>query len=227
MKASWASAVSVFGAVGAIALVTAAAGAGRVSVASLASTPRTTGEGKVWLLFSSALLADRPAELELLAFAGLALVVLFLAGPFVLWSSAILGHVGSTLAIYGFIAVAGLVVPTAFDSMLSFEDYGTSAMTAAWVGVIAAVGWQRHVGAVPRLAVAAFCVTAASIAWAVHPGANVFDGEHVVAFVIGIASANPAFRRAAARLFGQWWRGARAAAAIRRQPTRLFGDTEA
>ena len=230
MKASRASAAVVFGAVLAVSLVTAATSAGLVSVTTLAATPRSTGDGKIWLLFSSAFVADQPASLELMAFAAFAIVVLFLVGPFVLWTSAILGHVGSTLVLYGFIAVAGLVVPTAFDSVLSFEDYGTSAMIAAWVGVVAAVEWRRRGGAPARLGVLAFCVIAASIAWAVHPGASVLDGEHVVAFVIGVASTHPAFRRAVGRLLGDWWRAmgaaVEAAVALRRQPARRFGDTE-
>jgi hypothetical protein len=55
----------------------------------------------------------------------------------------------------------------------------------------------------------------------------VFDGEHVIAFVIGVASTHEAFRQGVGRLFGEWWRAAKAAAALRRQPERLFGDTEA
>lgn len=228
VKASKASAAIVLGAVGAVSLGTAATSAGLVSVTTLAATPRATGEGKLWLLFSSALVADRPALLELGAFATFAFVVLFLVGPFVLWSSAILGHVGSTLVVYGFIAVSGLFVPAAFDSVLSFEDYGFSAMIAAWVGVIAAVAWRRRGGTAARLGVAAFCAIAASIAWAVHPGASVLDGEHVVAFVIGVASTHEAFRRAVGLVLRDCWRGlgaaGEAAAALRRQPAQSLGD---
>jgi hypothetical protein len=229
MKTSRSSAAIVAAAVGAVSLVTAATSAGLVSVTALAATPRATADGKIWLLFSSAFVADKPAWVELTAFATFAVLVLFLVGPFVLWSSAILGHVGSTLVLYGFIAVAGLVVPAAFDSVLSFEDYGTSAMIAAWVGVIAAVGWRRWGGVGARLGVVAFCAIAASIAWAVHPGASILDGEHVVAFMVGVATAQEAVRRGVRRVFGTWWRAvgaARAAAALRRQPAQAFCDTD-
>src|SRR5207244_1422397 len=121
MKASRASAAGVAGAVGAVSLVTVATSRGLVSVTTLAATPRATGEGKIWLLLSSAFVADQPASVELIAFASFATIVLLVAGPFVLWSSAILGHVGSTLVLYGFIAVAGVAVPAAFDSVLTSE----------------------------------------------------------------------------------------------------------
>lgn len=221
MKASKTSVAIVAGAVAAVSLGTASTSTGLVSVTSLAATPAATREGKVWLLFSSAIVADQPVMVELIAFAAFATIVLFLAGPFVLWSSAIIGHVGSTLVLYCFIAVARVVVPGAFDSVLSFGDYGTSAMIAAWVGVIAAVHWRRRRGPAARVAVLAFCAIAAVIAWEVHPGASVLDGEHLVAFAIGVGSTQESFRRAVNRLLGEWSPTVRVAAFLRRRPGRL------
>ncbi len=209
-----------------VSLVTAAASTGLVSVTALAATPRATGEGKVWLLLSSALVANQPVSVQLIAFAALAIIVLFLVGPFVLWSSAILAHVGSAVVLYGFIGVAGVVVPAAFDSVLSFEDYGTSAMIAAWVGVIAAVEWRRRRGLAGRFGVLAFCGLVAALGLAVQPATSVLDGEHVVAFAIGVGSAHEAFRRAVVRLLREWSPGVRVAAALRRRPDRLFIRSE-
>ena len=227
---SRASVAGVLGAVGAISLMTAATSVGLVSARTFATTPRATAEGKLWLLLSSALVADRPAWVELVAFAGFAIVVLALAGPWVLWSSALLGHVGSTLAMYGVMGGAQLIVPSAFASVLSYEDYGTSAMIAAWVGVIAAVAWRSRRGAASRLGVAVFVASAASIAWAIRPDFSVLDGEHVVAFAIGVAAIHPGLGRYVDRVLREWWRIAGAATAVatalRRRPARLFGDTK-
>lgn len=230
MKMSKASVASVLGAVGAVSLMTAATSVGLVSAATLATTPRATAEGRFWLLFSSALVADRPAWVELVTFAGFAIVVLALVGPRVLWSSALLGHVGSTLAMYGVVGGARLIVPSAFASLLSYEDYGTSAMIAAWVGVIAAVAWRSRSGAASRLGVATFVASAAAIAWAIRPDFSVLDGEHLFAFAIGVVAIHPGLGGYADRVLGKWrWIAGAAtamAAALRRRPACLFGDTK-
>jgi hypothetical protein len=230
VKVSRASIAGIAAAVAAVSLMTAATSVGLVSVRTFAITPRAAAQGKLWLLFSSALVADRPAWVELLAFAGFAIVVLALVGPWVLWSSALLGHAGSTLAMYGVVGGAGLIVPSAFASVLSYEDYGSSAMIAAWVGVIAAVAWRTRSGSADRLGVAVFVASAASIAWAIRPDFSVLDGEHVFAFAIGVAATHPGFGRYVDRVLREWWRltrvAAAAAAALWRRPAHLFGDSE-
>jgi hypothetical protein len=230
VNVSRASVAGVVGAVGAVSLMTAATSMGLVSARTFAATPRATAEGKLWLLFSSALVADRPAWVELVAFAGFAIAVLALVGPWTLWSSALLGHVGSTLAMYGVTAGARLIVPSAFASVLSYEDYGTSAMIAAWVGVIAGVAWRSRRGVVSRFGVVLFVASATSIAWAIRPDFSVLDGEHVVAFAIGMAVIHPGLGRYVDPVLRGWWRIADAATAagtaLRRRPARLFGDTK-
>jgi hypothetical protein len=229
VKVSRESVAGVAGAVAAVSLMTAATSVGLVSARTFAITPRAAAQGRLWLLFSSALVADRPAWVEIVAFAGFAIVVLALVGPWVLWSSALIGHAGSTLAMYGVIGGAGLIVPSAFASVLSYEDYGTSAMIAAWVGVIAAVAWRSRTGGANRLGVVVFVASAASIAWAIRPDFSILDGEHVFAFAIGVAATHPGFGRYIDRVLRDWWRLARvmaAAAAARRRPAHLFGDTE-
>jgi hypothetical protein len=103
-------------------------------------------------------------------------------------------------------------------------------MIAAWVGVTAAVSWRRQGSAAARLGIAVFCATAASIGWALRPDTNVFDGEHVLAFVIGIASTHEPLRAGVARMLREWLRvageAAEAATARRRHPASLFGDAE-
>jgi hypothetical protein len=196
------SAASIVAAVGAVSLVTAGTVAGVVPLRALAATPRAIAEGKVWLLFTSALVADRPIEAELLAFAGFAIAVLLLVGPRILWWSAALGHVGSTLAVYGLVGGVRLFVPSAFASILSVEDYGMSAIIAAWIGVVAAVAWRRRRDAAARLCVVAFCATSVLIAEVVSPGLTVLDGEHLVAFSIGIAATHELVRRHVNRVLG-------------------------
>jgi hypothetical protein len=217
-RVSAGSIASVVAVVGAVSVVTAGTIAGLVPLPALASTPRETAKGKVWLLLTSALVADRPIAAELLAFAGFATVVLFLVGPRILWWSAILGHVGSTLTVYGFVGGVRVFVPSAFASILSVEDYGMSAVIAAWIGVVAAVAWRRRRAALARLCVVTFCATSALIAEVLSPGVTVLDGEHLVAFTIGVAATHEMVRRCAesvlsalgaAHFFGLYLRAAR------------------
>jgi hypothetical protein len=172
--------------------VTAANRAGVVALAALASSPGSTGEGKVWLLLTSGFVADKPTAASLLAFAAFALAVLAVCGPRLLWVSALAGHVGSALAVYAVISIARAVAPTAFESVLSLPDYGTSAMIAAWLGVLAAVGWMRWPRLGARLGVIAFCLLSAGVGWLCDSRLTFLDTEHGIAFAIGIGVAGGA-----------------------------------
>jgi hypothetical protein len=174
---------------GAVSGVTAANRAGLVDLATLASSPRAAGEGKVWLLLASGFVADTPTAASLLAFAGFALAVVAVYGPRVMLTVAAAGHVGSAAAVYAAIAVARAVMPTAFGNVLSLSDYGTSAMIAAWLGALAAVAWKRRPGLAPRLGVIAFSLLAAFVGWLCRPNLTPLDSEHVVAYAIGVAAA--------------------------------------
>ena len=192
---------AVFAAVG---VVTAANRAGLVDLGALASSPRSAGEGKVWLLLTSAFVADKPTAASLLAFAAFAFAVLLACGPRLLWFSAAAGHVGSAVAVYAAIATARAVIPSAFENVLSLPDYGTSAMIGTWLGVLAAVGWMRWPRLAPRLGVVAFCLLSAMIGWVCDSSLTFLDSEHGVAFSIGIGVASGAAWGYPRRVVREW-----------------------
>src|ERR1700680_599171 len=113
-------------------------------VEALAASPERIREGKIWVLFSSAALIDHPLVLSLLCFVALAGLTLWICGPRLFWSSALLGQIAATLLVYVFIGAARWIVPGAFDSSVTAPDFGVSAISAAWLGSLAAVGWRRH-----------------------------------------------------------------------------------
>ena len=186
--------------------MTAATRVGLVPVTALASTPRATAEGKLWLLFSSALVADRPIAASLLAFGGFGIAVLLVAGWKILWSSAIVGHVGSALTVYGAIGAVRLLFPAAFNAVLSVTDYGTSAIIAAWLGVLAGVMWRRRRSFGARAGVIGFVGLSAALGWVLRGQLTVLDSEHVVAFGVGVAATSEIAARYSARVLREWVR---------------------
>jgi hypothetical protein len=183
---------------------TAANRAGLVGLTTLSSSPRGAGEGKVWLLLTSAFVADKPTAASLLAFAAFAIAVLVACGPRLLWASAVAGHVGSAVAVYAVIATVRAVAPSAFESVLSLPDYGTSAMIGTWLGLLAAVGWMRWPRLAPRVGVVAFCVVSAIVGWVCDSSLTFLDGEHGVAFAIGIGVASGAAWGYPRRVLREW-----------------------
>jgi len=200
-RRSGGSLLAVFAAVSG---VTAANRAGLVDLAALASSPRTAGEGKLWLLLTSAFVADRPTAASLLAFAGFAIAVFVVCGSRLLWTVGVAGHVGSAAAVYAAIAVTRAVVPTAFEHVLSLSDYGTSAMIAAWLGALAAAGWIRRPSLAPRLGVVGFSLLCAVVGWLCRPGLTPLDSEHIVAFAIGVAAVSGAAWEYPRRVLREW-----------------------
>ena len=112
----------LFAVFAAVICVTAASRARLVGLAALASSPRSAGEGKVWLLLTSAFVADKPTAASLLAFAAFAIAVLIACGSRLLWFSAVAGHLGSAVAVYVALATVRAVIPSAFESVLSLPD---------------------------------------------------------------------------------------------------------
>src|SRR4051794_14135945 len=88
-----------------------------VPLASLAATPRAVGEGKAWLLLTSAVLADTPWLPSLLGFGVVLVGVLYVLPARHVVAAAIAGQVLSTLLVYGFIGATRLVDPNAFASV--------------------------------------------------------------------------------------------------------------
>ena len=171
--------VSLGAATGIVSGVTLAQRLGAVSLGPFAATPRAIGDGRVGLLAASALVADRPAVPSIAGFALVGVAALLLAVPRKLWTAAVAGHLLATLAVYGVLHELAYPVTQA--------DYGTSAIIAAWIGVVACVLWRRG----RRAAGVVLCVVSALVGWYFRPDLNVLDTEHLVALALGIAIAAP------------------------------------
>jgi hypothetical protein len=161
----------------AVSVVTVLTRLGSLSLPDLASTPQGVADGREWQLFTSAFVADRPAVPSVVGFTVVGLAALALAGARILWTAAVAGHVLATVVVYAALDAAQVTV--------SRPDYGTSAIIAAWIGVIACCLWRR--GA-PRAAIG-LCVVAAVIAWFFRPQLDILDTEHGVALAVGIGVA--------------------------------------
>lgn len=174
---------------GAISAVTVLQRTGRVPLAALAPSPGAFGAGRVWLVATSFLVADRPAVPSIVGVAVVGVAALVLCGPRVVWLSAACGHVGSALAVYAGIALVRVVDPGALERLISVVDYGTSAIIAAWIGVVAYRLWRRD----RRLSIGLVTVSS-SIGALLRPDLTLLDLEHAVALGVGVATAHYAPR---------------------------------
>jgi hypothetical protein len=186
-----------------VAAVTEATRARLVPLRLLAGTPADVADGKVWLLASNAFVADNPVVLSLVAFAGFAAAAGAVCGLRTLWVSAAAGHVGSTILVYLGLAAVGAVRPAAVDRVAHLQDYGVSAIVAAWLGGLALVLWRRHPARRPRLAVVGFCALCLVVGLFADTNPTALDADHVLAFAIGIACAAAAERGYALSALGQ------------------------
>jgi hypothetical protein len=182
-------------ATGATALVTVANRLGELSVSSLAASPEAIGDGKVWLIASSGLLADRPAVLSLVGFWIVGFAALLVCSARVVAGVAVGGHMLSALGIYGVIGLVRLADPHAFGAVMHVADYGLSAMIAAWLGAISCIVWRRHSGRLHRTLVVVGSLGCAGIGLLFRPDVTFLDSEHVLAYAIGIALADATLRR--------------------------------
>jgi hypothetical protein len=165
-------------------------------VSALAASPDRVREGKLWFLFSSAVLVDRPVVLSLLSFTALAVAALILCGTRTFWWSAFLGQVLATMLVYAFIAAARWFVVGAFDSSVVSPDYGVSTVCAAWLGSIATLMWRRRGrSAVGKLSIASSCAAVGLFAYSVRPDVSILSSEHLVAFTLGVGAAIPGLWR--------------------------------
>jgi hypothetical protein len=175
-----------------VALVTAmsaAHAAGAFPLATISSSPSEISEGELWLLASSALVAQQPLILALGSLAAAGAVAGRLGGWRVMWVSAIVGHVFSTLLAYAVLRTAHAANLGHFGALSSAPDYGVSAIFAAWLGVIAACLWAVPGARFPhKLAIASGTAVVALVAWAVRgaPGPSLLDLDHVFAFAAGV-----------------------------------------
>jgi hypothetical protein len=183
---------SILAATGVVSAVTAVSRAGALPVRELASSPQTFADGRVWLLATSAVLADRPATASILGFLVVGLVAVHLCGPRVVWLAAATGHVLASAVVYLALGLVRLLDPSAFEHVLRLPDYGTSAVIGAWIGAIAADLWRRH----HRLGAVGLVVVSGLVGWYFKGSLTVIDTEHAVAVAVGIAAMRlvPALR---------------------------------
>jgi hypothetical protein len=186
----WRALLAVLALVALVSSLTALERLGGLPLSRLAASPGEIADGRLWLLLSSGLIAADPLLWSLLSFCALALVTFALCGWRVLWLAALIGQTLSTLLAYTVIGLSRLAEPGAFERLVSAPDYGVSAISAAWLGAIAAVGWRKRTESSGRAAIVLGCVAAALLAWFLRGGGlDVLDSEHLFAFAIGIAVA--------------------------------------
>jgi hypothetical protein len=188
------AALTASAATGATAALTVANRLGDLSASTLAASPRAIGDGKLWLIASSGILADRPAVPSLVGFWIVAVAVLVLCSVRVVVGVAIAGHTISALGVYGLIGLARIADPHAFASVMHVADYGLSAIIAAWLGAIARLLWTRYPTPVGRVLIALGSVACAAIGLAFRPDVTFLDTEHLIAYAIGFTLAGPSLR---------------------------------
>jgi membrane associated rhomboid family serine protease len=149
---------------------------------------------------SSAFVAQTPVGLSLLSLAAVAILVQAFCGERVLWLSAAIGHTASTVVVYLALGVVALADHDLVGRLLSEQDYGVSAIFAAWIGAVTARIWIRPQAGWPdKLAAVLLCLVTVLVAWLVRgePAPGVLDSEHLVAFAIGWALAAAQTRESA------------------------------
>lgn len=177
-------------------LVTIGTRSGAVPLSQLAASPKAVADGRVWLLLTSGVVADRPWLPSLLGFAIVGFAALSVASGRVVIAAALAGHVAATLLVYGFLGLAEAIDEGAFGSLVDRPDIGLSAIIAAWIGVVSQVYWRRKPTRRAHLVNALGCVACALIGLAFRPDVTVLDSEHLVAFALGAAVASVLHPRA-------------------------------
>jgi hypothetical protein len=176
--------LAVLASTGAVAIATAAAWLSDTPARLYAASPAALADGRIWLLATSALVADKPIYASLLGFAVVGLAAVYLCGSRVVWLAAASGHIVSAVVVYVGIGLVRLADSNGFAGALTLPDFGTSAIIAAWIGAIAYVLWTR--GA--RTSAVALCVAAALVGWYFKGRLTILDTEHAVALACGIAA---------------------------------------
>jgi lambda repressor-like predicted transcriptional regulator len=170
-------------------LATAANRAHWAGLSHLAASPRAVAEGKLWLLVTSGVVADRPWLPSLLGFAIVGFAALSVARGRVVVAAALAGHVLATLVVYGFLGAVDAVDHDAFANLVGRPDIGLSAIIAAWIGVVSCRLWRRYPSRRAHALNVLGCIGCALIGFAFRPDVTALDTEHIVAFALGVAIA--------------------------------------
>ena len=103
------------------------------------STDEVTDDGRVWLLFTSALdVVSTLATVQWVLLAAAMAFALFRLGPRIWWAVAIAGHIGAAVISYAVIELAIALGSQSADHTASEADYGVSIILAATLGALAA-----------------------------------------------------------------------------------------
>ena len=147
---------------------------------SLHASAEAVGDGRVWLLLTSALEPQGPYPLlQLAGAAALAALLIAREGARVWGCAALAGHVLSALVVYGLMGLAGA------EAAAAQPDYGISCVVGGTIGglLVSARG--------SRLALAAGVLGAVALI----PGTRGWYGlEHPLSIVFGAAAAWPLVR---------------------------------
>jgi hypothetical protein len=154
----------------------------------LRASADAVGDGRVWLLVTSALDPQGAWPLAQVAVsAALALAIAVRDGIRTWWAAAIAGHVGSAVVVYLAIALAGALGVASARRVAVRPDYGVSCVLAAGVGALLASGLValrrddgRRAGDVAAVAVGVaggIVLAVLSVGW--------YASQHVVAVAIG------------------------------------------
>src|SRR5262249_42183366 len=98
-----------------VSTVTAAERAHLIPLRDVASSPHAVAQARVWSLVTSAFIVSYPLVWSLVSFALLIAFTLRFCGSRILLTSALAGHVVSTLAIYALLALIQTFDPDAFE----------------------------------------------------------------------------------------------------------------
>ena len=169
--------------------VTVANRTGWPGFSHLAASPKAVAEGRLWLLFTSGVVADRPWLPSQLGFAIVGFAALAAARPSVVVVAALAGHVLATLVVYGFLGAVDALDRDAFANLVDRPDIGLSAIIAAWIGLVSCVLWRRFRSRRAHVLNVLGCIGCALIGFAFRPDVTVLDSEHIVAFAFGVAVA--------------------------------------
>ena len=180
------AALAASSATGVAAVVTGTNRIGEFSVATLASSPEAIRDGRIWLVLTSGLLADRPAVPSLLGFWVVGFAVVLICSVRAAAGAALAGHTLSALGIYALIGLTRLADHHAFASVMHLPDYGLSAMIAAWLGAISCVLWSRYPTRRGRTLIAFGSIGCAGIGLALRPDVTFLDSEHLLAYAVGV-----------------------------------------
>ena len=159
----------------------------RVSVHALACSPAAMVAGRAWTLVTSGFIIDGPPVPQLLMTGIVALAVVRLAGPGTWWLSAVAGHFGSTFVAYAGIAAVYATDRATAEGVVHAPDFGISAVWAATTGTVLVL--LHRGGAHPRVTAACTVTLLGAFVALVGVDGELADVEHLLAFVLGLATA--------------------------------------